>query len=627
MSHKLLRVLALLCLLAFSCSKDRPVESPYKGRSSSEEGQTQPQVSKEEQEKQKVKILNFKTTLDTQSGKVAQKSDSVSTHKRLYFSFKPENKQTIHQYDGFQAIETFDTINPNSLPDEQQSKFMAVVLQNKDEEVLFETIMPSHFFYFNFKENEDFFINMYRGGYFIDIPNHVEIKDLHQVLVSPLHNKEALPIIVKVSSPLKEYIEPKPAEDGWTGEKKIFKIFGDSEPENAFDLTILVDGFTKEEMSLESLEALMDSKLGEKVKTIVLPLLEKEPYKQIKDKINIWLVATPSKESGADDLIKKTFKQTVYDSAFGAYCLDRLLIVKDQIRALTFASETPFDQSIVLVNSELHGGQGSEIATFSTGPSAFPTLEHELAHSISLIADEYSYSSDDDSTSSCKDHGLVSFVRHLDKTWGTNKFFEDDKKLAPNLTIYSDKNQAKWSEFLNEQSPVVYFDFPLEAPTFNDESVSLKAKFKIQNDRSQALIMFGSDQGLNHFISTNVGKVVTQDNEQLPFEITKPGDYYFLVLENIGFSKDEEIVIELFFKNEESLKESIKRNLSNRHFLTLPSQVFGGSLNEIGLFQGSNAHLQKTFRPSYQSKMMSLDQEFNEVQIEAYLKMLSSYTN
>ena len=212
-------------------------------------------------------------------------------------------------------------------------------------------------------------------------------------------------------------------------------------------------------MALSSQKALMESKFGKYAKKYILPLLETEPFSSLKENINIWVVATPSVDSGVSNLIRNINKRTVYSAAFGVNCSERTLVVRDQKRTLKIASETPFDQILVLVNSETYGGTGSDIATFSVHEEAHYFIKHELAHSIGTLADEYSAFSDDLGSRRCEDHGIISHVSHKYKIRGGNTFFEDDKSLAPNLTLFDDPKKAKWAHLLKKDSPIVYFDY------------------------------------------------------------------------------------------------------------------------------------------------------------------------
>src|SRR5690606_33523443 len=102
--------------------------------------------------------------------------------------------------------------------------------------------------------------------------------------------------------------------------------------------------------------ALRASFFGRKALETAEYLLAQEPYRSMRDRINVWIVGTPSRESGADDPRAGVVRDTFYDATFDVSCIDRLVGVKNGLRALEMASETPFDQMLVIVNSSKYGG-------------------------------------------------------------------------------------------------------------------------------------------------------------------------------------------------------------------------------------------------------------------------------
>ena len=130
------------------------------------------------------------------------------------------------------------------------------------------------------------------------------------------------------------------------------------------------------------------------------------------------------------------------------------------------ASHTPFDQILVLVNDKTSGATGADVPTMNLGEDpkeSLLTLKHELAHSVGMMADEYKYFSDQRAILKCKNNQFENEVRHSDKRWGRNKYYESQFSLAPNISNLPDPKKIKWKNFLTDDSPIVYFNYPQSA--------------------------------------------------------------------------------------------------------------------------------------------------------------------
>lgn len=353
----------------------------------------------------------------------------------------------------------------------------------------------------------------------------------------------------------------------------------------------------------------------------------------------MWVVATPSIDSGISNPFQNKDLKTVYNSTFGAYCKERSLIVRDQMRALEMASHVPFDQVLVLMNDDTYGGQGGDIATFSMHESAGYLIKHELAHSIGMLADEYKSFSDSIAHSTCEDNLVGSRASHSHKRWGRNGFFEDSRYLAPNIDNTSDKAKVKWSYFLNDNSPVVYFTYPQKSLLFDEEELSLEGEFIATFDREKVLITMGLEQGENSLLEI-LSKVEVNGVEE-SFKIHKNGQA-FVELESRAMKKGEGVTLKLTFKFTQEIIDKFKTKeqlqayrdylvnlLKGRrhsaHFVTLPSTTFTGDVAELGIFQGSGVDLEKTFRSSYRNIMGSFSMDFDRWQEYAYGTLIDRY--
>ena len=70
------------------------------------------------------------------------------------------------------------------------------------------------------------------------------------------------------------------------------------------------------------------------------PCSKNEPWKSFKDRINIWIVATPSEESGINILKHNIAKKTVFGATRGCDSIPRIL---EEAKVLEVANQTPFD--------------------------------------------------------------------------------------------------------------------------------------------------------------------------------------------------------------------------------------------------------------------------------------------
>ncbi len=196
------------------------------------------------------------------------------------------------------------------------------------------------------------------------------------------------------------------------------------DPANKLDIVFLPDGYTKDEMD----KFIKDC---ERFKGFIL---QSKPFNELQDKINIFGVLAPSEESGTDLPGKDIWKNTLLSTHFYTFDSERYLTSSDNKAIRNVASNAPYDQIIIIVNSEKYGGGG--IYNFFTVTSSNHALAdflviHEFGHSFAGLADEY-YSSE---TSYEEFYSLEA------EPW------------EPNITtlISFDK---KWQDMLDPETPV-----------------------------------------------------------------------------------------------------------------------------------------------------------------------------
>lgn len=205
---------------------------------------------------------------------------------------------------------------------------------------------------------------------------------------------------------------------------KSFKIFNSGEPSNKIDIVFIPDGYTVDEMD----------KFKEDGIRFTNYLFGSSPFKENKDKFNIWGIEAPSEDSGPDIPAEDVWKNTVVNSTFYTFDLERYLMTRANKELRTLASYAPYDQIYILVNSQKYGG-GSIYNHYSVSVSNNQNSEfifvHEFGHGFASLGDEY-YTSD---------------VAYSD-------FYSTEvEPLDPNLTTLVDFD-SKWKDMVEEGTPI-----------------------------------------------------------------------------------------------------------------------------------------------------------------------------
>ncbi|WP_308307622.1 M64 family metallopeptidase [Streptomyces sp. ISL-10] len=168
-----------------------------------------------------------------------------------------------------------------------------------------------------------------------------------------------------------------------------------------------------------------------------------EPYRSYQGLFNVWTVDAVSNESGISG---ENGPSDVRDTALASYfwCAStERLICTDLDKAESYAAKAPdADLVIVVANSAKYGGAGYFDLSNSLGYTGLSTLSsdnaqssliaaHEIAHSVGLLADEYTYP------------GYASWP--------------DAEPAEANATVHDEtqlrEKRAKWYRWLGEADP------------------------------------------------------------------------------------------------------------------------------------------------------------------------------
>jgi hypothetical protein len=209
-----------------------------------------------------------------------------------------------------------------------------------------------------------------------------------------------------------------------------FKVVDSGDPANCVDVVILPEGYTAAEMEMFKKDC----------EEFAGYLFNSTPFKENKEKFNIWGVEAPSEESGTDIPAKDTWKKTQLNTTFYTFDLERYCMTSDNKSVRDVAANAPYDQIYILVNSDVYGG-GAIYNHYAVCVNKNKFEEyvfvHEFGHAFASLADEY-YTSD------------VAY----------NEFYPLDVEPSdPNVTTLVDFD-SKWKDMIDEDTPV---------PTPNDK--------------------------------------------------------------------------------------------------------------------------------------------------------------
>jgi hypothetical protein len=203
-----------------------------------------------------------------------------------------------------------------------------------------------------------------------------------------------------------------------------YKVFNSGDPSIKVDIVIIPEGYTKEEMDLFKKDC----------HRFAGYFFNCSPFKENKNKFNIWAIEAPSEESGTDIPKENIWKKTLVNSTFYTFDLERYLMTSDNKALRDAASNAPYDQIYILANSDKYGG-GSiynhySLCVSNDEHSDF-VFTHEFGHGFASLADEY-YTSD------------VAYQ---------NFYSLEVEPTDPNLTTLVDFD-SKWKDLVEEGTPI-----------------------------------------------------------------------------------------------------------------------------------------------------------------------------
>ena len=197
------------------------------------------------------------------------------------------------------------------------------------------------------------------------------------------------------------------------------------------DILFLAEGYTEEEMD----------KFLEDARRSAGYIFSEEPFMSSRQHFNVRAVKSAGQDSGTDIPGIGTWKNTVMNSSFYTFGIERYMTTMDFKSVCDVAACAPYDQIYILVNTDKYGGGGiynHYSISAADNLQSRAVIIHEFGHAFGGLADEY-YNS------------AVAY----------NDFFPlDVEPWNPNLTTLIDF-ASKWEHLIAEGLPV---------PTLPEES-------------------------------------------------------------------------------------------------------------------------------------------------------------
>ena len=208
------------------------------------------------------------------------------------------------------------------------------------------------------------------------------------------------------------------------------KILDHGDAAERWNLVILAEGYREAELPRFATHA----------QSFVDTLAATAPFDRLMRAVNVYRVDVASTDSGADDPTpcggSGAAPATFFDASFCNNGIQRLLVVDNLASFQALNAEVPeWHMGLVIVNSEVYGGSGGQIAVFSLAPGANEIALHEMGHTAFGLADEYEY------YAGCG----------VDTDRNRHPAFEPGE---PNVTIDANRATIKWRNLIDPTMPV-----------------------------------------------------------------------------------------------------------------------------------------------------------------------------
>ena len=200
------------------------------------------------------------------------------------------------------------------------------------------------------------------------------------------------------------------------------EIHGD--PAEKVDVLFVAEGYT---------EAEMDKFLGDAERSANY-IFSEEPFQSHRNEFNIRAVKSASRDSGTDIPGDGIWKNTVINSSFYTFGIERYMTTMDLESVSDVAANAHYDQIYILVNTDKYGGGGiynHYSISAADNEASRAVVIHEFGHAFGGLADEY-----------------------FNSAVAYNDYFPlEVEPWNPNLTTMVDFD-SKWKSMIGEETPV-----------------------------------------------------------------------------------------------------------------------------------------------------------------------------
>lgn len=204
---------------------------------------------------------------------------------------------------------------------------------------------------------------------------------------------------------------------------KAQKLHYSGESHKKLDVVIVADGYSKKDRE----------KMEKDFSIFVEGLFSYSPFKDHKSDINVWGVATVSKDRGVTNPKKKIKRNTAIGSSYNVLDIQRYLMTYEIFRLHDAIDDAPYEQIIIMSNTEEYGGGAiyNFYADVVVSSQSGYIVTHEFGHTFAGLADEYI---DED----------ISY----EELHSTNT-----EPLQPNITSLVNFDK-KWKDLVAEDTPI-----------------------------------------------------------------------------------------------------------------------------------------------------------------------------
>lgn len=206
---------------------------------------------------------------------------------------------------------------------------------------------------------------------------------------------------------------------------KVLDLHVPAEPHRTYDILILPDGYTEQEIE----------KLRSDARRVATNFLTTKPYDEMKDIVSFRALEVISRESGPDEPRKGIWRDTAFGASFNTFDSARYMMTTVNKEMREIAANAPYDALLIMVNTSRYGGGGiyNLYCTFAVDNEFSGYLvRHETGHSFGGLGDEY-YTSQ------------VSY---------TDFYPQGVEPWEPNITALLDPKHIKWGAFIAEGTPI-----------------------------------------------------------------------------------------------------------------------------------------------------------------------------